>query len=189
MGAGQHRRGTPVESYCSPRRWSSCRLYSAPPGSFSAIQVTRLFFLTIRTYRNPNIRTTALLWMSAHRSSLRPIGQRMCSEFMTIRILDQKDTPRHAEKTTLMQPTTPNSRKRSRTARATKRKKGVPNRNTAHAAMNHRGNRYVYSLSSNYSLKEGSPGSRAGCSTVPAGASNRHRLDPDHSRAEAVTPH
>jgi hypothetical protein len=32
----------------------------------------------------------------------------------------------------------------------------VPNPSTANAAMNHRGSRYGYSLSSNYSLKEGS---------------------------------
>jgi hypothetical protein len=32
-------------------------------------------------------------------------------------------------------------------------------------------------------------GQLAGCSTVPPGASSRHRSDPDHSRAEAATPH
>jgi hypothetical protein len=73
---------------------------------------------------------------------------------MTIRILDQKNTARHAAKRMLMQPPTPISQERSTTAMATKAKKGVPNPNTANAAMNHRGSRYVYSLSSNYSLKK-----------------------------------
>ena len=78
----------------------------------------------------------------------------MRSESMVIRIFDQKSIARQATKRILIQPPTPISQERSTTAMTTKKKKGVLNPNTANPAMNHRGNRYVYSFSSNYRLNE-----------------------------------